>query len=83
MIASGRAKRSAIGVREGATALELACRETGSKAASLTLTANGVELAQVRDRDPLLSVTGVGLFVASTSGDAGAAFDDLLVEILG
>lgn len=82
VIASGRAKRSAIGVREGATALELTCRETGSEAASLTLTANGVELARVRDRDPLLYVTGVGLFVASTSGDAGAAFDDLRVEVL-
>jgi len=82
--------RLAYGRRNDGTGSRAACATTRATsrlrvrgaAASLTLTANGVELARVRDREPLLSVTGAGLFVASTSGDAGATFDDLLVEVL-
>ena len=81
-LAQGRAARRAIGKLAGETALELTCAGTGSDAATVTLTANGEKLVDVRDRDPLLHVTGVGLFVSAPSGDATAAFDDLVVEVV-
>lgn len=81
-IVSGTARRRAVGGLNRTNKLVFVCSGTGSDEARLTLSANGIELASVSDRDPLLSVTGVGLFAASASGASEAAFDNLVVRLV-